>query len=493
MPTPSDDGCPPCPPAAPPSLSRTPGAAPPRPAVPEPPGTLVRRLRTALRARHYSRRTEEAYVAWARRYVRFHGLRHPRELGADALERFLSWLAVRGRVSAATQNQARSALVFLYGTVLVGDPRTPDVGALVAGLGDVVRAKRPTTLPTVLTRAEVRAILAALDGTPRLVSLVLYGAGVRLLEALQLRVKDLDLAQHQLTIRAGKGAKDRVTILPEVAAAPLARHLARVQALHARDLARGAGTVALPGALARKYPRVPERGAGVGVAVGLPGRAALPRRRDRRAAAAPLPRERRTARGADRGADRGAHEARRVPHVPPLLRHPPPGGRLRRPDHPGAAGPRGRADDDDLHACAESGRARRPQPARPPRVVPRRRGRVAPLAAAGDSRVWLRVLQPYTHGVTGPAAGVSRCAAAGCTASAAVRAAGVWLQDPQRSRSAFAAYSALDINQHREPHAGYSSASAARLRRVRVRRDNRRLRGRGARDLAGLAPRRRSA
>jgi integron integrase len=222
--------------------------------VPEPPGTLVRQLRTALRVRHYSGRTEEAYVAWARRYVRFHGLRHPRELEAEARERFLSWLAVRGQVSASTQNQARSALVFLYRTVLERDAQVPDVGALAAGLGDVVRAKLPTTLPTVLTRAEVRTVLAALDGTPRLIALVLYGAGVRLLEALQLRVKDVDLAQHQLTVRAGKGAKDRVTMLPEAAAAPLARHLARARALHARDLARGAGIVALPGALARKYP-----------------------------------------------------------------------------------------------------------------------------------------------------------------------------------------------------------------------------------------------
>jgi integron integrase len=219
----------------------------------EPPGTLVRRLRTALRARHYSRRTEEAYVAWTRRYIRYHGLRHPRELGADALERFLSWLAVRSRVSAATQNQARSALVFLYGTVLAREAQVPDVRTIVAGLGDVVRAKRPTTLPTVLTRAEVRAVLTTLHGTPRLVALVLYGAGVRLLEALQLRVKDVDLTQHQLTVRAGKGAKDRVTMLPEAAAAPLRRHLARVRAIHARDLGRGAGTVALPGALARKY------------------------------------------------------------------------------------------------------------------------------------------------------------------------------------------------------------------------------------------------
>jgi integrase len=144
--------------------------------------------------------------------------------------------------------------VFLYGTVLAGDAGAADVGTLVAGPGDVVRAKRPTTLPTVLTRAEVRAVLGALDGTPRLVALVLYGAGVRLLEALQLRVKDVDPAQHQLTVRAGKGAKDRVTMPPETAAAPLARHLARVRALHAHDLARGAGTVALPGALARKYP-----------------------------------------------------------------------------------------------------------------------------------------------------------------------------------------------------------------------------------------------
>jgi integron integrase len=144
--------------------------------------------------------------------------------------------------------------VFLYGTVLAREAQVPDVSTLVAGLGDVGRAKRPTTLPTVLTRAEVRAVLTTLHGTPRRVALVLYGAGVRLLEGLQLRVKDLDLTQHQLTVRAGKGAKDRVTMLPEAAAAPLARHLARVRAIHARDLARGAGTVALPGALGRKYP-----------------------------------------------------------------------------------------------------------------------------------------------------------------------------------------------------------------------------------------------
>jgi integrase len=226
----------------------------------EPRGTLVRRPRTALRARHYGRRTEEAYVAWARRYVRFHGLRHPRELGADALERFLSWLAVQGRVSAATQNQARSAPCSCTGPSSPATPGRPRCArswqgrATSCGLGDVVRAKRPTTLPPVLTRAEVREVLAALEGTPRVVALVLYGAGVRLLEALQLRVKDVDLAQHQLTVRAGKGAKDRITLLPEAAAAPLADHLARVRALHARDVARGAGTVALPGALARKYP-----------------------------------------------------------------------------------------------------------------------------------------------------------------------------------------------------------------------------------------------
>lgn len=186
-----------------------------------------------------------AYLRWIVRFVRFHGLRHPRELGHREVERFLTELAVRGRVSAATQNQARAALVFLYREAL----RTP-----LEPLGEVALAKRPIRLPAVLTRAEVRAVLARLDGQPRLVALLLYGAGLRLLEALALRVKDVDLGTRQLLVRGGKGAKDRVTVLPASAVAPLRQHLARVQRLHARDLAAHGGRVALPDALERKLP-----------------------------------------------------------------------------------------------------------------------------------------------------------------------------------------------------------------------------------------------
>ena len=202
-------------------------------------------MRQAVRLRHYSRRTETAYVGWVARFVRFHGLRHPRELDAGHVEAFLSELAVRGRVSAATQNQARAALVFLYREVL---------GAPIEAMGEVVRAKRPERLPVVLTRAEVRSVLRRLDGQPRLVALLLYGAGLRLLEALCLRIKDVDFGAGQLLVRHGKGGKDRVTMLPQSAAAPLARHLEAVRRVHTRDLARGGGRVVLPGALERKYP-----------------------------------------------------------------------------------------------------------------------------------------------------------------------------------------------------------------------------------------------
>ena len=222
--------------AAAPGPIAAPGARPPK---------LLATVRRAIRLRHYSGRTETAYVGWVVRFVRFHGLRHPRELDAGAVEAFLSHLAVQGRVSVATQNQARAALVFLYREVL---------GAPIEAIGEVVRAKRPVRLPVVLTRTEVRAVLRRLDGQPRLVALLLYGAGLRLLEALSLRVKDVDFGAGQLLVRHGKGGKDRVTMLPQSAAAPLARHLDAVRRLHARDLARGGGRVVLPGALERKYP-----------------------------------------------------------------------------------------------------------------------------------------------------------------------------------------------------------------------------------------------
>lgn len=182
------------------AVPRVPGSLGP---VGEPPsGTrpspLVSRIREAIRTRHYSRRTEEAYVAWVRRFVRFHGLRHPATLGSADVSRFLSSLAVGGRVSASTQNQALAALLFLYRDVLEQD---------VGWLHDVVRAKRPKRLPVVLTRPEVAAVLSRLRGSCGVAGLLLYGAGLRLLECLQLRVKDVDFGAGQILVRGGKGAK----------------------------------------------------------------------------------------------------------------------------------------------------------------------------------------------------------------------------------------------------------------------------------------------
>ena len=209
------------------------------------PRTLLGRLRAALRARHYSPRTEESYVGWVKRFVRFHGMRHPAELAEADVARFLTGLAVDHAVSASTQNQALSALLFLYDTVL---------GRALGVCDGLVRAKRPKRLPVVLTREEVGAVLGAMRGVPQLVAALLYGSGLRLLEALQLRVKDLDFASRQVVVRGGKGDRDRVTVLAGVVVAPLERHLERVRVLHQRDLTRGAGRVALPSALVRKYP-----------------------------------------------------------------------------------------------------------------------------------------------------------------------------------------------------------------------------------------------
>jgi integron integrase len=206
---------------------------------------LLDRVRIALRLRHYSRRTVEAYVAWIRRYIVFHGKRHPAEMGAPELTRFLSALATDGRVAASTQNQALSALLFLYREVLELD---------VPWLDGVVRAKRPVRLPIVLTRQEVAAVLRQLDGVSRLMASLLYGSGLRLLECCRLRVQDVDFAANQILVRGAKGDKDRVTVLPAAIQGPLARHLEAVRAQHQRDLQAGAGWVELPYALARKYP-----------------------------------------------------------------------------------------------------------------------------------------------------------------------------------------------------------------------------------------------
>ncbi len=206
---------------------------------------LLDRVRDAVSACHYSRRTEEAYVAWVRRFIVFHDKRHPVEMGTEEITQFLTDLAVRRKVAASTQNQALSALLFLYREVL---------GQQIPWLEDVVRAKRPRRLPVVLTRDETRAVIDQLRGVPRLMALLLYGAGLRVLECARLRVKDVDLASNQIVVRAGKGDRDRATMLPAAIKVSLAQQLELARRQHERDLARGAGWVELPGALMRKYP-----------------------------------------------------------------------------------------------------------------------------------------------------------------------------------------------------------------------------------------------
>lgn len=206
---------------------------------------LLDQVRHAVQLRHYSKRTEEAYVRWIRRFVLFHGKTHPAELGTAEISAFLSHLASREKVSASTQNQALNALVFLYRHVL--EQPFPE-------LEEVVRAKRPQRLPTVFTRDEAQRVLAALEGTMALVGGLLYGSGLRLLEALRLRVKDLDFGANQVVVRDGKGRKDRMTMLPGRLRDPLKLHLRKVRILHEEDLRVGCGAVHLPDALDRKSP-----------------------------------------------------------------------------------------------------------------------------------------------------------------------------------------------------------------------------------------------
>ena len=206
---------------------------------------LLDRLRDRIRLKHYSIRTEHAYADWVRRFILFHGKRHPSELGVQEVEAFLTHLAVERRVSASTQNQAKSALLFLYKDVL--DAELP-------WLKNVTGAKSPQRLPVVLNRNEVDALLAGMTGTSGLIARMLYGSGLRLLEAVRMRVKDLDLERLEIVVRDGKGAKDRITMLPASLVAPLSAQLALARALHNRDVAEGLGEVWLPFALERKYP-----------------------------------------------------------------------------------------------------------------------------------------------------------------------------------------------------------------------------------------------
>jgi integron integrase len=207
--------------------------------------SLLTRVRQKIRLKHYSIRTEHAYVEWIRRFILFHGRRHPRELGPEQVEAFLTHLAVEGKVAASTQNQAKSALLFLYREVL---------GDELPWLQNVACAKRPERLPVVLTVREVAAVLNRISGTNGLIARLLYGSGLRLMEAVRLRVKDVDFERGETLVRDGKGAKDRVTMLPAALAEPFKAHLVLVKQIHKQDLAAGYGEVYLPFALARKYP-----------------------------------------------------------------------------------------------------------------------------------------------------------------------------------------------------------------------------------------------
>lgn len=211
---------------------------------PTKPPRLLDQVRQALRSRHYSYLTEKAYVGWIKRFILFHGKRHPSHLGTPEIEAFLSWLAQDRKVAASTQNQALSALLFLYSKVL---------GTELPWLKGVIRAKRPERLPVVLTANEVEAVLARLDGIYWLIASLLYGSGLRLMECLRLRVKDIELTRRQLVIRDGKGAKDRVTMLADQSAKTLAVHLERRREQHRADVKHGGGEVYLPYALTRKY------------------------------------------------------------------------------------------------------------------------------------------------------------------------------------------------------------------------------------------------
>jgi integron integrase len=213
--------------------------------APAPKPNLLDQVRQAIRTRHLSPHTEQAYVGWIKRFIFFHNKRHPMEMGEAEVARFLSSLATDAKVSASTQNQALNSLLFLYHQVL-----DKKIG-LIQG---VVRAKRPSRLPVVLTKEEVQRMLNSITGTPCLMAMLLYGAGLRLMECCRLRVKDIDFSRNQIVVRSGKGNKDRYTMLPAAAKEPLLRHLQAMKSQHEEDLKEGLGRVSLPDALERKYP-----------------------------------------------------------------------------------------------------------------------------------------------------------------------------------------------------------------------------------------------
>lgn len=319
---------------------------------------LLDEVRRVLRVKHYSLRMEHIYAGWIRRFILSNGKRHPRDMGPAEVERFLSRLAVEGGVAASTQNQALSALLFLYREVLRIE---------LPWLAGVTRAKRPVRVPTVLSRDEVTRVLSRMDGRPWLLASLLYGAGLRLMEALRLRVKDVDFERGEITVRDGKGGKDRHTVLPRSLVAPLRREVERARLLHRADLLAGFG-----GGLAavRAGAQVPVGGARAWLAVRVPGAAALARSPRRPRAAAPFRRsaavahpEARLPRG------RGGQAGQRA-YAAPQFRDAPAGVGQRHPHGTGAAWPQGCQNHADLYARPESRWARCAEPAGPLSSVP---------------------------------------------------------------------------------------------------------------------------
>lgn len=376
---------------------KAPGAPPP----PAPDGReprLLDRVRAALRVRGYSPRTERAYVRWVVRFVAHHGMRHPGGMGAPEIHAFLEHLAGETHVAASTQNQALAAVLFLYGEVL----RVP-----IGKLGDFARAKRPHRLPVVLTRGEVQAVLARLGGTMKIIASLLYGSGLRLLEVATLRVKDIDLERLEIVVRDGKGRKDRVTTLPRSLVGALRDHLGDVWRLHERDLVEGAGWVELPDALRRKYPSAarewpwqwvfPATRTYVHAETGEIRRHHLHETAIQRAVR-------------EAGLAAGIGKAGSLPWAAALVRDPPPRGRHRHPDDPGAARPQGPEHDDDLHPRAQPRWARGAQPARPAGGEPglaRRRGRWPRWGRGGErprrwGARWSRTKRARSVAVRGP-------------------------------------------------------------------------------------------
>ena len=291
------------------SQPNIPAAGQPTPSAGPHPPRLLDQVREAIRLRHYSIRTEQSYTDWIKRYILFHHKHHPKDMGAAEVEQFLTHLAVVGKVAASTQNQALSALLFLYKAVL---------GVDLPWLDEVTRAKKPQRLPVVLTVEEVRRVLARMDGQHGLMADLLYGAGLRLLECVRLRVKDVDFGFRQITVRDGKGGKDRVTMLPQGVVEPLRAHLDKLKVLHDHELEEGFRRGLAAGCAGTE---VSERGAGMGLAICVPGGAAVGRSAFGQTDAASCGRAILAAGHEKGGAGGGVGKTSQLPYLAPQLCH----------------------------------------------------------------------------------------------------------------------------------------------------------------------------